>query len=104
MTLITDEMLDNGDQHASASKRREIALRYQIAELETALKFRDALFCLLLRDRGGSATYPVQTLTDTLGNKPDSAFNDDKTEIISAPRFAATPRNGGRGKPSKGRS
>ncbi len=81
MTLITDEMLDNGDQHASASKRREIALRYQIAELETALKFRDALFCLLLRDRGGSATYPVQTLTDTLGNKPDSSFNDDKSEI-----------------------
>ncbi len=88
MTLISDEMLGDGTGHKSASKRREIELRCRIAEQEMSIKFRDSLICLLLKDRDGSATFPVKSLTDGLDQKPDSSFNDDKSEIT----FTTTPK------------
>ena len=78
--LITD-MSDNGAQHKSASQRRELALRTLLMEKEALTQYLQSLVTLLLNDRGGAATYPVESLKKHLGAKFDSTFNEGQTEI-----------------------
>jgi len=68
------------DGHESASKRREIMLRTEVARFKALADHLRAALAVLI-ERNGASTFTVQEINDHLGVELDSAFSDDKASI-----------------------
>jgi hypothetical protein len=69
------------DGHPSASRRKLESLWVELQSAKLMNEHLKSLVYQLLCSSGGVATYPVETLKETLGATFDSTFNEEKTEI-----------------------